>query len=108
MNRRNSTSAVRLQLETPPGCCLACDEAMPPDTHGGRPRVIHDNPECLALYNSLMCGDWRARNADKVKAASKAHYDKLKANPMRWAVELERQRVLNRKRYAERKAKGES
>lgn len=98
MTRRNSTAAARLHLETPPGCCLACDEPVPPSPT--RPRVICDSPECLTLYNSLMHGEWRARNPAKVKAANKANWDKLKADPVRLAAELKRSRESARKRYA--------
>lgn len=61
-----------IKAETPPGCCLACDEPLPPREPGatGRNRVTHDDPECKALYHSLKKGDWREANKDEPRAPS--------------------------------------
>jgi len=51
----------QLRAETPPGCCLVCDEPLP-DGH----RTLCDDPECEAVYHEIYRAE-RSANEQRAK-----------------------------------------
>lgn len=50
--RRTNPGVAALKAESRPGCCIACDEPLPPKRGAGRKRLLCGKPECERLYNT--------------------------------------------------------